>query len=97
MQARHAVLADGIHARETRCADAIVSSPRFSISLSAAFQASPIRFANDDVQPNAERDIATACAPLRQHLDLLGDISRRLAPHEVLVDARRGNVVRGIR
>ena len=80
------------------CAAAIVSSVTCWISSSAAFQASALvsrtitcrRMPNESLRPRARGD--------RPHaLDLLGDLRRRLAPGQILVDGIDGDIDAGIR
>ena len=57
-----------------------------------------IGFAHDEVQTNAEAHLAAAFAGSFAHLgDLLGNLCRRLAPGQVLVDTADGEIDAGIR
>ena len=98
VQLRHALLADRIHPREDllRRGDRLVGDvldqlvgrlPGFRIGL-----------AHDDVQADAERELSPARRSGGLHpVDLLGDLRRRLAPGQVLVDGVGGDVDAGIR
>ena len=84
---------------KTLCAEAIVASSRWLISRSAAAQASSLGLAHDDVQADAEAERAPVLARAAAFTvrDLLGDLRRRLAPGQVLVDRLGRDIDPGLR
>ena len=98
MQLRHALLADRIHPRE----DLLRRSHRFVGDVLDQFvrrlPGFRIGFAHDHMQADAERELSSARGGGGLHpVDLLGDLRRRLAPGQVLVDGIDGDVDAGIR
>src|SRR5436190_1181754 len=98
MQLRHSLLADRIHPRKDLLSlfDGFVSDvlDQFVRRL-PGFRAG---FTHDDMQADAERELASA--PGGYGLDaanLVSDLCRRLAPGEIFVDGVDGNVDPGIR
>mgnify|MGYP003693941453 CR=1 FL=1 len=98
MQLRHALLADRVHPREDllRRGDRLVGD--VLDQLIRGLPGFRIGFANDHMQADAERELASALVGDRFHaIDLLGDLRRRLAPGQIFVDGIDGNIDAGVR
>ena len=95
MQRAHSFLAHGIHPREHLLR---VGDRRVIQLLDQAVGGRPGgrgRFADDEMQPHAKRDVASRLRRSTAHVvELRRHILWRLAPAQILVDRARGDVVR---
>ena len=98
MQLRHALLSDRVHSREDllRRGHGLVGDvlDQFVRGL-PGFR---IGFANDHMQADTERQLASAAGGHRLHAGhLFGDLRRRLAPCQILVDGIDRDIDAGVR
>ena len=98
VQLHHALLADRIHAREDflRGCDGVVGD--MLDQLVRGFPRRFVRLADDDMQADAEGELASARGRNRPDaVDLVGDLRRRLAPGQIFVDGIDRDLDAGIR
>src|SRR6202012_774040 len=98
LQLRHALLTDRIHAREYLLRRSYGFVGDMLNQLVRGFPRLGVGFADNDMKTDAEAEFASALGgDCLDAVDLFGDLRRRFAPRQILVDGIDGHINAGVR